>query len=408
MRKGIWILAAVLVWTVWPAGTPAAEAAQEIFAVRAEKTEDEKAVAGERTDEGSAEGQQVRELMEALDVSELDELMEEADLPEDMSFGDLVMDLLEGDGTAWDAIGFYIYHIFFGQWQENRSFLVQILFLVVGFALLKNFARVFDQGYVSQVCFLLVYCLLMVLLMRSLFVLNEVVSDTINTVIDFMTAFIPVFATTMVLVSGDATAAGFYQMGFLVIYILQWVLGYFLVPFVRIYVLVGLINQIMDEAPFGKLSELMSTGILWCLKLVTSLVLGLNIIKNAIAPLQDSLTRSTLRRSLSLIPGVGSTLSAASDLFLASGGIIRNGVGMAALVALVGICAVPLIKLIGMTFLYKLLGAVVEPVADKRVSGALHVVSSGSSMLFRILTTCIILIFLTVAMTTLLGQQMSW
>lgn len=403
MRKRIWVLVAVVLWAVCPMDLLAAGTAGGMsFDATVDLTK-EKGTDGELAGE-----EQVQELLGELDVSEIDDLLGKMNLPEDMSFGDLVMALIEGEDTAWDSIFSYIYNIFFGQWQENKSFLIQILFLVVGFALLKNFAQVFDRGYVSQVCFLLVYCLLMVLLMRSLFVLNEIVSDTINTVIDFMTAFIPVFATTMVLVSGDATAAGFYQMGFLIIYILQWVLGYVLVPFVRIYVLVGLMNQIMDDAPFGKLSELMSTGILWCLKLVTSLVLGLNIIKNAIAPLQDSLTRNTLRRSLSLIPGLGSTLSAASDLFLASGGIIRNGVGMAALVVLVVICAVPLIKLICMTFLYKLLGAVVEPVADKKISGALHVVSNGSSMLFRILTTCIILIFLTVAMTTLLGQQMSW
>ena len=353
------------------------------------------------------QAQDVEDLLGALDTSEIDEALGDLELPQDISFGELVLDLIQGKEAAWGSILTYLENLVFGQWRENRSFLVQILFLVLGFALLKNFAQVFDKGYVAQVSFLLVYCLLMVLLMQSLFVLNEIVSDTIRTVIDFMTAFIPVFATTMVFTSGDATASGFYLMGFLIIYILQWVLGYFLVPFVRIYVLIGLINQVMDDAPFGKLSELLSTGILWCLKIVTSFVLGLNIIKNAIAPLQDTLTRTTLRRSLSLIPGVGSTLSAASDLFLASGGIIRNGVGAAALVLLVLICIVPLVKLICMTFLYKLLGAVVEPVADRKISGALHVVSQGSSMLFRILTTCIILVFITVAMTTLLGQQMT-
>ena len=260
MRKRIWVLVAVVLWSICPMDLLAAGTAGGMsFDATVDLTK-EKGTDGEQAGE-----EQVQELLGELDVSEIDDLLGEMNLPEDMSFGDLVMALIEGEDTAWDSIFSYIYNIFFGQWQENKSFLIQILFLVVGFALLKNFAQVFDRGYVAQVCFLLVYCLLMVLLMRSLFVLNEIVSDTINTVIDFMTAFIPVFATTMVLVSGDATAAGFYQMGFLIIYILQWVLGYMLVPFVRIYVLVGLMNQIMDDAPFGKLSELMSTGILWCL-----------------------------------------------------------------------------------------------------------------------------------------------
>lgn len=345
--------------------------------------------------------QMTRDLGESLDYSALDEVLEQASLPEDIRFGDVVTDLIEGKETAWGSILSYVRQLFFGQWQENKAFLIQVLLLVTGFALLKNFAEVFDKGYVAQVSFLLIYCLLMTLLMQSLFVLNDVTADTVNTVIDFMTAFIPVFATTMVLVTGNVTAAGFYQISFLVIYILQWILGYFLIPFVRIYVLVGLVNQAMEEAPFGKVAELLSDGVLWCLKVVTSLVLGLNIIKNAMAPFRDSAFRTAVSRSLSMIPGVGSALSAVSDLFLATGGIIRSSVGTAALVLLVMICAVPLMKLMGMTLLYKLLGAVAEPVADKRIFGALQIVSRASGMLLRILTTCIVMIFLTVAITGL-------
>ena len=81
---------------------------------------------------------------------------------------------------------------------------------------------------------------------------------------------------------------------------------------------------------------------------------------------------------------------------------------MAALVVLVVICAVPLIKLICMTFFVQIAGAVVEPVADKENFRRAACGFQRQQYAFRILTTCIILIFLTVAMTTLLGQQMSW
>lgn len=346
------------------------------------------------------------ELLQQLDIGDLDAFLRDLDLPMDTSFGDLVMRLISGDGFDAGELLEFAGKLFFGQWASNQAILMQILLLVVGFAVLKNFAEVFDKSYISNVCFLLIYCLLMVLLMKSLLILNVIVGDTITTVIDFMTAFIPVFATTMILVNGDATAVGFYQMGFLIVYLLQWILGYFLVPFVKVYVIFGLLNYTLEEERFSKLTELLESAVSWVLKVLTSVVLGVSIIKNAIAPLADSFTRATLRKSLAFIPGIGSTLTAASDLFLASGSIIRNGVGMAAVVVLVLLCLTPLVKIGCMTFLYRVLAALVEPLADRRVSGAMQVVAKGGGLLFRILTTCVVMIFITVAMTTLLGQKM--
>ena len=151
------------------------------------------------------------------------------------------------------------------------------------------------------------------------------------------------------------------------------------------------------------MTDLLENMVSWALKILTSIVLGLNIIKNAIAPVTDTFARQTLRKSLAFVPGIGSTLSAASDLFLAASEVIRSGIGAAALVVLVLLVAVPLSKVGIMTFFYRVLAAFVEPVADKRISNAILVAAKGGGMLFRILTNCAILIFITVAMTTLIG-----
>lgn len=78
--------------------------------------------------------------------------------------------------------------------------------------------------------------------------------------------------------------------------------------------------------------------------------IGVKYYKNAIAPVTDTFARQTLRKSLAFVPGIGSTLSAASDLFLAASEVIRSGIGAAALVVLVLLVAVPLSKVGIMTF----------------------------------------------------------
>lgn len=350
------------------------------------------------------EHNEVEQLFDTLDFKGIDKVLQAGNLVNEYSFGDLVWMLIRGEYSLTEGIGQWIWQFLWGEWEANKTYLIYILLLAVAFSLLKNFAQVFERSYVSNVCFLLVYSLLMVLLMKSVLLLNVVVEETITVVIDFMTAFIPVFASTVVVSSGDATAMGFYELGFLVVYIVQWLLSHGMIPLIRMYVVMGLLNYVVEEGRFGKLTDLLENLVSWALKVLTSVVLGLNIIKNAIAPVTDTFARQTLRKSLAFVPGIGSTLSAASDLFLAAGNVIHNGIGAAALVTLILLVAVPLSKVGIMTILYRILAAFVEPVADKRISNAVLVAAKGGGMLFKVLTTCVILIFITVAMTTLIGS----
>ena len=342
-------------------------------------------------------------LLTSLDFSGIEDVLGQSGGLTQLSFAQIVEKLITGEMDFSQGLGQMIWQFFLGEWELNRKYLLYILLLTIAFSLLKNFAQVFEQSYISNVCFLLVYALLMVLLMKSVLLLDQVVQQTIGIVLDFMTAFVPVFATTVVVTGGDATALGFYELGYLVVYLVQWILADGLVPLIRIYVVMGLLNYVMEEGRFSKLTDLLENMVSWALKILTSIVLGLNIIKNAIAPVTDTFARQTLRKSLSFVPGIGSTLSAASDLFLAASEVIRSGIGAAALVILVLLVAVPLSKVGIMTFFYRVLAAFVEPVADKRISNAILVAAKGGGMLFRILTNCAILIFITVAMTTLIG-----
>ncbi len=347
--------------------------------------------------------EELEELLGAIDFGGIDEALSDVSVFSKVSFGELVWNMIMGEGQPTEQLGQWVWNLFLGEWEANKTYLVYILLLAVAFSLLKNFALVFEKSYVSNVCFLLVYGLLMVLLMKSVMILNGVVEGAIEVVIDFMTAFIPVFATTVVVSKGNATAMGFYELGFLVVYVVQWILSYGMIPLVRMYVVMGLLNYVVEEGRFSKLTDLLENIITWALKMLTSIVLGLNIIKNAIAPVGDTFTRQTLRKSLAFVPGIGSTLTAVSDLFLAAGDVIRGGIGATALVALIAIVAVPLFKVGVMAMLYRIMSVFVEPVADKRISNAILIASRGGNMLFRILTTCVILVFITVAMTTLIG-----
>ena len=171
------------------------------------------------------EGSAVDRLFSSLDLSGIEDALRGSDGWGDLRFEQIVEKLISGEYDISQGLGQMVWQFFWGEWETNRKYLIYILLLTIAFSLLKNFAQVFEQSYISNVCFLLVYALLMVLLMKSVLLLDQVVQQTIAVVLDFMTAFVPVFATTVVVAGGDATAMGFYELGFLVVYLVQWILA---------------------------------------------------------------------------------------------------------------------------------------------------------------------------------------
>lgn len=88
------------------------------------------------------------------------------------------------------------------------------------------------------------------------------------------------------------------------------------------------------------------------------------------------------------------------QIFLSSGLVIKNGIGAAALIVLVLLCAVPFLKMACLAVLYRILAAVLEPVADKRISGGMNGVANGGMLYLKILSTCLMLFFLTIALSS--------
>ncbi len=69
------------------------------------------------------------------------------------------------------------------------------------------------KNYVSDICFLLVYGVLCVLLLKSFEIYGTVAEEALNGSIDFMKALIPAFGISMVFSSGAESSAVFLSAG---------------------------------------------------------------------------------------------------------------------------------------------------------------------------------------------------
>ena len=80
--------------------------------------------------------------------------------------------------------------------------------------------------------------------------------------------------------------------------------------------------------------------------------------------------------------------------------LIKNSVGVAALIFLLSVSLMPVIKTFIFTLLYKVLGAVLMPVADKRLISGIKGVESAGRLYEKVVFNSFVLFFLVIAMIT--------
>lgn len=342
-----------------------------------------------------------QQMIDRLDMDSIDTYIQKQDKESSLSFSTLVSELMSGGDTKlFQQIGSYTGDLLLGEIENNRELLIVMIALAFAFALLRNFSSVFQNSYVSQLCFLLVYVELMVLLMKSFAVVEELLTGTLDQIVEFMKVLLPVFSMSMVFSNGTTTASGFYEMAFLIIFLVQWVMRYLLTPLIQIYVVMQFVNYTLEGEKFAKMCELLEGGIVWTMKLTVTVVLGLNVVQGLVNPAIDRLKMSSLSKTVSMIPGFGNAAGSIGELLVGTGMVIKNSVGVAAMLILVILVLVPILKIFTLTFFYKLAAAVVEPVTDKRITGSMNGVFRGSLLAAKVMLTSLFLFFLTIAMIT--------
>lgn len=358
----------------------------------------------EAAEDGAALGTSGEETLdrylEELDFSEIDAILDSQESLEGMDFQDLVYMLVHGEEIDKGKLAMDVLAMVFEEIGAFRGTIVKIIFLCLAFAILYNFANVFENPAVTEISFYMVYMLLLVLLMNSFFILRDVSTEVLSEMMVFLKVLIPTFAVSMSLSGQVSTAAAFYELTFLLIYGMEWLMQYLIIPAVQIYVVLELMNYLTEEEMFSRMTELLKSGVLWVMKVLFTVVVGINVVQNLLTPVIDTFKSSVITKTAGLLPGLGTSINAVTEIMVGSGIIIKNGIGLAAVLVLLALCAGPLVKIGVMAFLYKLLAAVIQPVSDKRMIGCISSAGEGGRLLGKVVVTTTVMFLVTIAMVT--------
>ena len=285
-----------------------------------------------------------------------------------ISFMDYVASIIQGKVPFDPAdMGRQLIQSVFGNIGQQKSMLLYVLLLAVIGAVITNFSKLMQGKQVATTAFYGVYLLLF----------------SVSGLLEFIKVLTPAYFISMSFASGAGAGAVYYEFTLVIVAVIDLVLVKILLPAINVFFLLQLANELSEEEMFGKMAELVKDLVTLALKTMFGIMMGINVIQGLIVPVSAELQNSTLIKAGGAIPGVGNTISTVTNTVLVAAKLVKNAVGVAGVIAVFLLCAVPLLKLLFWQFGYQLVAAVVQPVSEPRVIRCLGAIKESLALLVR-------------------------
>ncbi len=223
----------------------------------------------------------------------------------------------------------------------QKGLMKELFLLVLAGAVLGSFSSLFEGKQVRDASFYMVYLLALALILKNFQSSGENLKAVITSLVAFVRILTPSYYLAAAAAGGASSAVMFYQMLLLVILAVEKLLLALVLPMIHIYLLIALVNDLSGEEILSHMTELLETCVNGLLKSSLGVLVGMQMIRNLIAPALDSLRQMALWRTAGMIPGIGNAVNAVTELVAVSAVLIRNCFGVTAMLVLLAAGMVP-------------------------------------------------------------------
>lgn len=318
-------------------------------------------------------------LANELSYDQIQQMMDQLLGEESFGFADMVQSMIR-NGKADTAVD--LLHLFrkivLSSFSSDRKMFVSLIAVALVGAVFSNFSKVLHGKEVAGTAFYIVYLLFFSILATSFLQIAQLAGQTMENLLAFVKVLIPAFFISLSFTQGGVAAGAYYEFALAMIMVVNWLLAGLALPAVHLYFFLQVVNQLSGEDMFSKMADLIRDGVRFGVKAVFGLMMGMNVIQGLIIPVSAEVKNMTMVRLSSSIPGVGNSVGNVLQTVLCAGKLVKNAVGVAGVIAVFFLCAVPLLQMIVSRVLFQIAAAVVQPVSDKRLirglSGAVRAV----------------------------------
>jgi stage III sporulation protein AE len=306
--------------------------------------------------------------------------------------------------TAKDLVNSFCRSIF-KEIIGNSKLLVELLFIGLLCAVLKNIHNAFSNDDVSNIAYYACYLVMIIIVIKSFVIAVQIGREAIDSMIQFMNSLMPSLIVLIASVGGFSQAATLDPVLMFTVKLISDIIRDLLLPMTILVVALNIVNNLSSNIKITKLVALFNQLTKWGLEFIITVFIGIITVRSSASATIDQVTMKTAKFAVdNFIPVVGKALSDAISTVAGYSLILKDALSIAGLIVMVFICIFPLIKIIIVALIYKFVGAVMEPVVDDRIVDCLTDVGNSLTMVFACVLSVGIMFFIMISIVASTGR----
>lgn len=337
-------------------------------------------------------------------VNQLDQEIKQA-IPQ-LDFRTLVHTFAKGE-SDWSIDGIFkgLIEFIFSEVLANMSLLGKLVVLAVITAVLQNLMTAFEKATTGKLAYFICYLVLMTLAVGSFGLAINIGREAVDNMVGFMQALLPLLLTLLTALGGITAATIFHPVILGSITVIGTVIKNIVLPLIFFGAVLSILNGISAQFNVSKMADLFKTVSMVALGLCSTVFLGVLAVQGIASSVSDGVALRTAKFTTdAFVPVVGSTIADAMEAVLGSALLMKNAVGIAGVVIIIIITALPLLKILAIALVYRLAGALVQPVGDNQIANCLTLLSNHLFFVFGAVATTGLMFFFAIAIVVGMGN----
>lgn len=335
----------------------------------------------------------IEELIDLLNFSNVDKVSKE----EGIVFSEVVYKIIKGGDKKYLKVWLSEFtESIKEQFINQREQIKTIIIIAVISAFIANIQNVFVKAKVTDASFYIIILMLASVISTGFITIYKEAVEICTKMTEFMKVLLPAYFLSVTLVNRAQMMTVYYEMALFIIWIVNVIISGVLLKMSCLYMLITYINEVTG-AMFGKMAELVKKCIEYSLRIIITGIIGMNVVKQMSQPVVTA-KKNIVLNVIRLIPGAGNIAGGLADSINGAAVMVRNGAGLAGLLIMAAIIALPVIKIGIYIAMYMLISAIIEPVADKKIVNIISDTSSSAMLILKCIFTVLAIFVITIGL----------
>lgn len=352
-----------------------------------------------------------QELFDSLGIDALDHEIENINRDLMLDLSPLTLDMVrriaaEGIAFAPEMWVRSLEQIFFREITSQMHLLGKLLFLAVLCVLMQQLQTSFRSSQIAALSYSVCFIFLLIIGMKAFTSAVMLAEQTIDAMIGFMEALLPLMLFLLTAVGAITSAALFTPLMLFAVNVLGVLMKTVILPMFLLTAVLDSLNYFSRTYRLGQLASLIRQGGMILFGFGMMLFTGLLTVQGVSGGIADGLGLRTAKFAVgNFVPIVGKMFADSVDVIFGASLILKNVIGIFGMVTVATVCLVPLIKLLVLAFLMKAGGALIQPMGEERLASCLAQLGTHILLLFAVTLSVALIFFLTITIIVGVGSM---